>query len=55
MAVATEKDWLLRHLDIRQAFTEGCLDEAVYMRLSVGCEGMSGEIVLLQRAVYGLR
>ena len=31
------------------------LDEAVYMRLPAGFEGMSGEVVLLQRAVYGLR
>ena len=31
------------------------LDEAVYTRLSAGCEDMSGEVVLLQRAVYGLR
>ena len=31
------------------------LDEAVYTRLPAGCEDMSGEVVLLQRAVYGLR
>ena len=53
--VATEKDWLLRHLDIKQAFIHAHLDEAVYMRLPAYCGGMSGEVVLLQRAVYGLR
>ena len=31
------------------------LDEAVYMRLSAGWGDMSGEVVLPQRAVYGLR
>ena len=31
------------------------LDEAVYMRLPADCGDMSGEVVLLQRAVYGLR
>ena len=31
------------------------LDEAVYMRLPAGFEGMSSEVVLLQRTVYGLR
>ena len=31
------------------------LDEAIYKRLPAGCGDMSGEAVLLQRAVYGLR
>ena len=55
VAVANEKGWLLRHLDVKQAFIQVHLDEAVYMRLSAGCGDMSGEVVLLQRAVYGLR
>ena len=46
VGVANEKGWLLRHLH---------LDKAVYMRLPAGCGDMSGEVVLLQRAVYGLR
>ena len=56
VAVANEKGcWLLRHLDRKQAFIQAYLDEAVYMRLPVSCGDMSGEVVLLQRAVYGLR
>ena len=55
VAVANEKGWLLRHLDVKQAFIQANLDEAVYMRLPTGCGHMSGEVVLLQRAVYGLR
>ena len=55
VAVASEKGWLLRHLDVKQAFIQANLDEAVYTRLPTGCGHMSGEVVLLQRAVYGLR
>ena len=55
VAVANEKGWLLRHLDVKQAFIQAHLDEAVYMRLPAGCGDTSGEVVLLQRAVYGLR
>ena len=46
---------MLRHLDVKQAFIQAHLDEAVYMRHPAGCGDMSGEVVLLQRAVYGLR
>ena len=38
-----------------QAFIQAHLDEAVYMRLPAGCGDMSGQVVLLQRSVYGLR
>ena len=55
VAVANEKGCLLRHLDVTQVFIQAHLDEAVYMRLPAGCGDMSGEVVLLQRAVYGLR
>ena len=54
IAVANEKDWLLRHLDIKHAFIQAHLDEAVNMRCSTGCGESSGVVVLLQRAVYGL-
>ena len=47
VAVANEKGWLLRHLDVEQAFIQAHLDEAVYMRLPAGCGDMSGEVVLL--------
>ena len=55
VAVANQKGWLLRHLDVKQAFIHAHLDEAVYMILPAGCGDMSGEVVLLQRAAYGLR
>ena len=46
VAVANEKGWLLRHLDVKQTFIQAYLDEAVYMRLSAGCGDMSNEVVL---------
>ena len=47
VAVANEKGWLLRHLDVKQAFIQAYLDEAVYMRLPAGCGDMGGKVVLL--------
>ena len=54
VAVANQKGWLLRHQDVKQAFFHAHLDEAVPMILPAGCGDMSGEVVLLQRATYGL-
>ena len=54
-SAASVKGWLLRHLDMEHVFIQAHLDEAVYMRLPAGCGDMSGEVVLLQRTVYGLR
>ena len=54
VAVDNEKGYLLPHPDIKQAFIQAHLDGAVYMRLPAGCGDVSGEVVLLQRAVYGL-
>ena len=55
VAVANEKGWLLRHLDVKQAFFQAHLGEAVNTRLPAGCGDMRGEVVLLQRAVYEFR
>ena len=55
VAVVNEKDWLLRHLDIKYAFIQSHLNGAVYMRLPAGYGDMGGEVILLQRAMYGLR
>ena len=55
VVVTNEKGWLLRHLNVKQAFIQAHLNEAVYMRLPAGCSDMSGEVVLLHRAVHGFR
>ena len=55
VAAANEKGWLLRPLDAKHAFIQVHLNEAVYMKLPAGYGDMSGQVVLLQRAVYELR
>ena len=53
VAVAVECDWELRQLDVKQAFIQTDLDYDVYMKLPDGCGDKSGEIVKLNKAVYG--
>ena len=55
VAVAVERDWELRQLDVKQAFIQADLDYDVYMKLPDGCGDKSGEIVKLNKAVYGLK
>ena len=54
VAVAVERGWELRQLDVKQAFIQADLDYNVYMKLPDGCGDKSGEIVKLNKAVYGL-
>ena len=53
VAVAVERDWELRQLDV--AFIQADLDYGVSMKLPDGCGDKSGEIVKLNKAVYGLK
>ena len=55
VAVAVERDWELRQLDVKQAFIQTDLDYDVSMKLSDGCGDKSGEIVKLKKTVYGLK
>lgn len=43
------------HLEIKQMFLRTHLEEAVNLIFPTGCGNMNGEVVLLQRAEYGLR
>ena len=54
-AVAVEPHWELRQLDVKQAFIQADLDCDGYTKLPDGCEDKSGEIVKLNKAVYGLK
>ena len=53
--VAVERDWELRQLDVKQALIQADLDYDVYTKLPDGCGSKSGEIVKLNKAVYGLK
>ena len=50
VAVAVERDWELRQLDVKQAFIQADLDYDVYMKLPDGCGDKSGEIVKLKKS-----
>ena len=54
-AVAVERDWELRQLDVKQAFIQADLDYDLYIKSPYGCGDKSGEIVKLNKAVYGLK
>ena len=54
-AMACKLDWDLRHLDVDQASIQSELDNDIYLRLPPGCESVSGKVVLLNKAVYGLK
>ena len=55
VAVAVERDWELRQLDVKQAYIQTDLGYDVYMKLPDGCGDKSGEIVKLNKAVNGLK
>ena len=54
-AFANEHDLELCHFDVDQAFVRADLKEDVFMRLPEGCGAPSGEIVKLNKSLYGLR
>ena len=54
-AMACRLDWDLRHLGVDQAFIHSELDTDVYLRLSPGCRSVSGKVVILNKALRGLK
>ncbi|CAN0460352.1 unnamed protein product, partial [Scytosiphon promiscuus] len=55
LAVANELGYPVYHFDTAQAFTQAELDCTLYMKLPGGCGDLSGKIVRLDKALYGLR
>ncbi|CAB1102398.1 unnamed protein product [Ectocarpus sp. CCAP 1310/34] len=55
IAVATEKGKNLAHWDVKQAYTHAKLKEEIYLRFPEGCGCMSGKVVKVERALYGLK
>ncbi|CAB1101563.1 unnamed protein product [Ectocarpus sp. CCAP 1310/34] len=54
IAVATEKGKKLAHWDVKQAYIHAKLTEEIYLRFPEGCGSMSGKVVKVERALYGL-
>ncbi|CAB1096840.1 unnamed protein product [Ectocarpus sp. CCAP 1310/34] len=55
IAVATEKGKKLAQWDVKQAYIHAKLKEEIYLRFPEGCGSMSGKVVKVERALYGLK
>ncbi|CAB1117832.1 unnamed protein product [Ectocarpus sp. CCAP 1310/34] len=55
IAVATEKGKKLDHWDVKQAYIHATLNEEIYLRFPEGHGSMSGKVVKVERALYGLK
>ena len=53
--MACNLDWNLRRLDVDQAFIQSELDTDTYFRLPLGGGSVSGNIGLINEALYGLK
>ena len=53
-AIACEYDLDLYPFD-DQAFVQSYLEEDVFLRLPKGCGGLSGNVVRLNKSLYGLK
>ena len=55
IAIAVQNGWPLYHLDVQQAFVRAPLDTDVYMKLPAGCGKRTGDVVKLNKALYGVK
>ncbi|XP_019166886.1 PREDICTED: uncharacterized protein LOC109162655 [Ipomoea nil] len=57
LSLAVSRGWVIRQLDVHNAFLNGNLAETVYMRQPPGYEDQSrpDDVCLLQRSLYGLK
>ncbi|CAB1107750.1 unnamed protein product [Ectocarpus sp. CCAP 1310/34] len=55
IAVATQEGKELARWDVKQAYIHAKLKEEIYLRFPEGCGSMSGKVVKLERALYGLK
>lgn len=58
LTVALARGWLIRQLDVNNAFLNGILQETVYMEQPMGFEKSNGNNQLvskLNKALYGLK
>ena len=48
-AMANEKDWEIRHIDVKTAYLNGDVDEEIYMEIPDGyqAKGFKGKVLIL--------
>jgi transposase InsO family protein len=54
-ALAVEKDWEVRQIDVKTAYLHGELDEEIYMEAPEGYDVPEGHCLRLLKALYGLK
>jgi hypothetical protein len=54
-ALAVQKDWEIRQIDVKTAYLNGELDEEIYMEPPEGYQVPEGHVLLLKKALYGLK
>jgi Reverse transcriptase (RNA-dependent DNA polymerase)/Integrase core domain len=56
-SIATNKNWNLQQMDVKNAFLQGTLEEEVYMNLPPGhkMENLSNIVCRLKKSIYGLK
>lgn len=55
LTVASQRNMLVKHADVKTAYLHGELEETVYMRQPRGYELSKGTVCLLKKGLYGLK
>lgn len=55
LALSAEYQWYIRHIDVKNAYLYGNLQEEIYMRLPPLYDAKEEEVAKLLRPIYGLR
>ena len=55
LGIAAQNDWEIRQIDVKTAYLYGDLDEEIFMEPPEGLRIPKGCVLLLQKAIYGLK